>query len=697
MGADSVDPPDTHTVSDDFVGFQQEVARLRGVEKACRKYAAEAEAAKRREGVLHDQLKGEVAAAISREDELLAQLRDMHNSVDTEITSLRQALADKDSFINDLAAAKHDLAAKLTELEASSNQETTHLSDLLEASESDCETRIASLTATLEATQQAQENLLQQLAVAKQDASAKGSLEAELQQAQTAVEELKREVVVAVQSTERVEAEQNVERDEYERLLGQRASDIDVLSKKVAQLSQVNAELSQENSELSNALKDAQYKLQQQSGECFEADSKRLASAEFSKHLSQQVTELTEENRSLLDKQDDHESVQEELHRLRATYSDQSQLKTELRSTAQRLEEALRAGEVSAKEIARLQTQLEESNQIKKRIDVVQAHSRHVESDGKHLRERVSMLERQRTVSASASAGDITPTPLSEESCDDLLSHVVGGGSPRAPSTSPNGGKESSSSPANATKSRSELVHQLWILYTCITKAAKAAAGHHSEIANTQQIAEEVAPGLVCGAMYAVEKSYKSMMTELKGAKGKAVWLVSNYLTEVEKLHLGIPMAYFEPDVKVITNLGLAPTKELDKELKRSGGYDFMKRNFTELVVESRRRQFPIEGDALPPGEVKAHQGRVSGWNVSVDSPPAKYLRSLSQSHRVRSASPDQAQSDPLVFVASSRDPSPSPTPFASVDPEPAPRFSRNQSATTHLIQRLRAQVENRW
>ena len=94
-------------------------------------------------------------------------------------------------------------------------------------------------------------------------------------------------------------------------------------------------------------------------------------------------------------------------------------------------------------------------------------------------------------------------------------------------------------------KSRSELVSQLWSAYQDIAKACKSSHGcEHSH-----------------------------------NARGKTRWLLSNYLTEVEKLHLGIPLSVFPPDNEVLSSLNISPSRLVDRQLKSSGGYEFAKQH----------------------------------------------------------------------------------------------------------------------
>ncbi|KAJ9466056.1 hypothetical protein DIPPA_14922 [Diplonema papillatum] len=144
-------------------------------------------------------------------------------------------------------------------------------------------------------------------------------------------------------------------------------------------------------------------------------------------------------------------------------------------------------------------------------------------------------------------------------------------------------------------RSREELAHQIWSLYADV-KRAKAGLGRVEACAAVK-------------ALYKGNPARRELARAadaVQAAKGKARWLVANYLTDVEKLHLGVPSHVFPPDDVVVRHFGLEPTRELDWELKQSGGYDYVQRNLKELVAGAKRRSAKaLRGDArsLSPNE----------------------------------------------------------------------------------------------
>eukprot|EP01064_Diplonema_japonicum_P028288 TRINITY_DN4304_c0_g1_i1.p1 TRINITY_DN4304_c0_g1~~TRINITY_DN4304_c0_g1_i1.p1 ORF type:complete len:494 (+),score=141.55 TRINITY_DN4304_c0_g1_i1:43-1524(+) len=303
----------------------------------------------------------------------------------------------------------------------------------------------------------------------------------------------------------------------------------------------------------------------------------------------------------------------------------------------------------ASKTIARLQLQHDETDLIRKRLNVLQQHTESLASanaSSTFTQEARHSASLQRELEEMREERDMLSVLVSES--DFML------------------------------KSRSELVRQLWKFYNDVKNTS-----------NTLQGLQASSSVRSFPSNNHIKKQLLVSLESIQSAKGKGRWIISNYLTEVEKLHLGIPISFFQPDDKVINSLGLEPNKELDMELKRMGGYEFVKSNIDELIGEARRRGFPIEEftDILPPAATTAYSParyRASEWNQAVDSPPRPHLRSLSP--RLRKGG---APKDSLTY--------------ASQPPSPSRRRSGPQlegvseASEPDLISQLRSASTSRW
>eukprot|EP01062_Namystynia_karyoxenos_P038896 TRINITY_DN28273_c0_g1_i1.p1 TRINITY_DN28273_c0_g1~~TRINITY_DN28273_c0_g1_i1.p1 ORF type:complete len:1337 (+),score=409.10 TRINITY_DN28273_c0_g1_i1:100-4011(+) len=132
------------------------------------------------------------------------------------------------------------------------------------------------------------------------------------------------------------------------------------------------------------------------------------------------------------------------------------------------------------------------------------------------------------------------------------------------------------------TRTRSELVAQLWALYQDVAAGCRyvhaiiTAPGFRSLLRRSPEPTDP-------------PRALLEAYSRLRSAKGKGRWALSNFCTEVEKLHLGMPLAQFQPDGRVVAALGLQHSRALDRELKRCGAVDFIRQNLPELVDSARQ------------------------------------------------------------------------------------------------------------